>query len=361
MKTQLRSIIAVSLLSSLHLTAQVDQAQIVPFQAGTPARASDMNQNIQTLITAINNNTAQLQALQNQMSIIASVTNLPQPTLQQNLAGSVYHVGILEIAHGTSSTRTGLTEIGDMRHTIFGETGTLTLNTDNTLTITLVGNESTANLTINSGFDETDPTNPFPLIMDVNVAQEGFPETETLTGTWSLAGSVLTLDLDGDTETFSVSVDGNTLFNSSTDTNNDDPNITLHDVSVDVGVRISKPQPNIEITVESTTGTLIFNPANNGASEELNDTNTKVIVIKNTGNGNLVLGSSAMIQDAGGDFMLTSQTGSVTIAPGAEYTTLELDNPLTQGSTRKDAAIYLMSNDPDTPTFIVNIHSTNNP
>lgn len=353
MKLSRKIITIISLLLPLGISAQVDESQIIQFQAGTPARAADMNQTIQALITTINNNNAEIKALRDQLTLVPSKVNLAQPTLQQNLAGSVYHLGILEAAHGTKTTTDGAQQTTRlMRHALFGETGTLTLNADSTLTLGLTGAMRELDLILLSGVNTPSYG---------TTSQFGAPETENLTGTWSLAGSVLTLNLDGDTETFSVSVDGNTLINNGSDTENDDPSITMHTVSMDVGVRISKPQPNIEVVVESGPGVLVFTPINNGVSEGVNDTNAKHIVIKNTGTGNLVLGSSAMIQETGGDFTFTKQTGSVTIAPNTEYRMLELVNPLSQGGTRRDAAIYLMTNDPDTPTFIVNVHSTNNP
>lgn len=362
MKMPLRPIIAVSLLSSLPLTAQVNQSQIIPFQAGTPARAADMNQNIDELIRAVNENTAQLKALQDQMSIIASVINLPQPTLQQNLAGSVYKLGIMETGIGASSHRNGLTEIGNMRHNMFNESGDLTLNVDGSASYAFNGKEREFLLDINSGFHADDPNSPFPAIIDVNVSNSGtWNEVDTITGTWSVSGNVLTLNVDGDTETFFVSTDGNSLLNNAIDADNGDPNITMHSSSLDVGIRISKPQPNLEVQIDSVSGGHVhIDPPNNGTPFLNNDTNGKLIVIKNTGTGNLVLGSSALIQDPGGDFTFAGQTGSVTIAPGAEHS-IEFVNPLSQGSTRKDAAIYLMTNDPDTPTFIYNFYSTNNP
>ena len=357
MKTPVRSIVAVSLLSSLSLTAQVAQ-----FQPGTPARAADMN----ALVTAINNNTAQLKALQDQMSIVASVTNLPQPTLQQNLAGSVYHVGILETAHGTSTSLNGEQRTRLMRHTLFGETGTLTLNTDNTVTLTLAGKESEANLTLLSGVPTADPANETPSYGSVSQTQ--FVENETLTGTWSVAGNVLTLNLDGDTETFSVSVDGNTLFNSAADTNNDNPNITMYSVGLDVGIRIHKPQPNILVRFrkrivdryEWTEAT------NNGDPYRLiidmyTLANNDKLFIKNTGGANLVLGSRLMIQTQGTGLLVAPQSSPITIPPNTEIEIVVTQSSLPPLYGTEDiASIYFMSNDPDTPTLIANISSIGN-
>lgn len=350
------------LLLSSQIFAQVDETQIIPFQAGTPARAADMNQNIQTLITAINNNTAQIKSLREQLSIVPASINLAQPTLDQELAGSVFRMAIVESAVGGSRDRNGLTEIGNLRHKVFGEDASITLNADHTLSLTTNSRERESNLDINSGYDAADPSNPFPLIIDVNVLTDlDTVESPTFSGTWSVSGQVLTLNYDGESETYSVSVDGNTLLAQGSDVDNDDPNITMVSVGMDVATRIHKPQPNIEIDVETFGGLLDFNAVNNGPSELVNDTNTKTFKIKNTGSANLIIGSSSLIQEAGADFTFTKQHGPITIAPNSESTLLKLDNPLTQGSNRKDASVYIMTNDPDTPTFIVNIHSTNNP
>jgi hypothetical protein len=368
MKTRIiPSLLTCFLFAGIATSDPVDEGQIIDFQAGTPARAADMNQTMQELISAINDNAAEVKALREQLSIVASKVNLPQPTLEQNLAGSVYRVNSLEAGHGTSSVRTGLTEIGRLRDSVFAESGTLTLNANNTLSYAFAGSANEAEVFVNSGFSAEDPNSQFPVIMDVNVSQADFPENDTLPGTWALAGNVLTLTLDGEDETVAVSVDGNTLLLGGTDSFVDG-GLNMFEASMAVAVRVSKPQPNIEVRVEirSTAAPypwiLESNPENNGAAELINQNNGQYrIVISNTGTGDLVLGSSIMIQDTGGDFSFPNQNAPITIAPGTEYTGLVLTNPVSSGSNRRDAAIYLMSNDPDTPTFIYNIYSDQEP
>lgn len=341
------------LLINSQMIAQVDEAQIIPFQAGAPARAADVNQNIQTLITAINNNNAEIKLLREQLALVPSKINLPQPTQQQNLAGSIYHVGILEAAHGTSTTLNGEQRTRLMRHMLFGETGTLTLNTDNTVTLTLAGKQSEADLTLLSGVPAADPTNESPSYGSISQAE--FVENETLTGTWSLAGSVLTLVLDGDTETFSVSVDGNTLFNNGADTDTDDPNITMHSVSMDVGVRISKPQPNIYVFFKRSDG-VEMPLLNDGTKYILNSggTSTFKIHMRNTGTSDLIVGSQAVIRTSGNNDLVMTSSNRV-LAPGEDQWVLVTDN--VSGGLDSEASVYLMSNDTDTPTYIVNVNS----
>ncbi|MGJ8649467.1 MAG: hypothetical protein ACSHX4_03830 [Opitutaceae bacterium] len=380
-KTYSKLIAVLSILCPLSLFAQVNDAQIIPFQAGTPATAADMNQNIDELTRAINENTAQLQALQEQMSIIASVINLAEPTLQENLSGSVYKLGILEIGHGVSDVLAGEYRTQLMRDSIWGESGTLTLNANNTASLVLNGQQSEALLNLGSGVPAADPSAETPSYGDVSLSSFP-PESETIAGTWSLAGNVLSVVLGIDTQTFNVSIDGNTLLHTFTDSE-PDGTMTVRYAGMDLGIRISKPQPNIEVEIDAD---VFENPdwnvipilaTNSGAPHSIFDgpgsgsqsgiesfrasaaSNGRKIYIKNTGTSDLTLGSSALQQTQGGGLSLQNQGGPITIAPNTEFELTITDTVFDETAvTATDlGAIYLMTNDPDTPTFIVNISS----
>lgn len=358
MKTMNKLIAIVGLLCPMGISAQVDETQIIPFQAGTPATAAHMNQTIQALIATINSNNAELKLLRQELALVPTTVNLPQPTLEQDIAGSVYRLGYFSVEAGNNNfIRDGDYKVQNIRHTINNGEIILTLNTDGTLTLQLDEHEREMNLYI-LRYEPSGAT----VLSDGTVSSErgDFPTVETINGTWSVAGNILTLNLGGDAETLFVSPDGNSVFNNENDTYVDN-GLNMFGANLFMGVRISKPQPNIEVHFPvpgEITSTIVV--VNNDDPVKFDDTNPRTITIKNTGNGNLVLGSSALIQDVGGDFTFPTQDAPVSIAPNTEFT-LQVTNPHDQGNNRQDGKVYLMTNDPDTPTFILNIYSTDNP
>lgn len=349
--------------ATLAQAASVNENNVVDFQAGQPACAADVNQTIQALVDAINDNTAQIAALQDQVSIIASVVNLAQPTLQQELEGSVFQFASLDVGAGATQVRNGLTEIGTMRHAIYYEAGTLTLNSDGTLDFSSDFRERETNLSINSGFDQLDPSNPFPLIMDVDVSDDiDESGTFSIAGTWSLIGQELHLTIDGENEVLHVSTDGTTILSQNTDMDTGSNVDTLF-ISMVVGIRTYKPQPDIHVKIDNTGNSpAIIDAENNGTpfhlfSQGANVGDGRHIYIENTGDVDLILGSRALIQPTDSAFSMEAQSGPVTIAPNTEIS-IRIDSDMPAlGEPEDTAAIYLMSNDPDTPTFIVNVKS----
>lgn len=367
-----------SLLSPMSISAQVDQAQVIPFQAGTPATAADMNQNIQALIAVINSNNAEIKALRDELALVPSNAqvesikeelalvptklNLPQPTLQQEMSGSVYRLGSISASLGTKESATG----SDMRNKIHAAEGYLTLKSDGSMTLAIDQRERLVDTNVINGregaiTDGNGDEVKFPIFTAASFYTEDLPENDPFDGTWSLAGRTLTLGLGGDAVTFFVSVDGSTLFNNEKDLSTDF-GFSMYSFNMAVGVRISKPQPNILVRIDNTGSSPdIIDAVNNGTPSHLikgSSTNGRRIYVRNTGDADLVLGSRTVIHTQGGGMSIPPQTGTISIAPNTEISIPVTDINIPTISEQEDlAGIYLMSNDSDAPTFIVNIKS----
>lgn len=106
---------------SASLLSQVNESQVVQFEAGTPAKAAEVNQNFQALVDAINANA----------TAIAAIVSGAGTTLEESLGGSTYQ--FVGLGTGTGATSTNL---GD--HPLNVVAG---LNATLTLTRTVVEND----------------------------------------------------------------------------------------------------------------------------------------------------------------------------------------------------------------------------
>ena len=76
--------------------------------------------------------------------------------------------------------------------------------------------------------------------------------------------------------------------------------------------------------------------------------------MRNTGTSDLIVGSQAVIRTSGNNDLVMTSSNRV-LAPGEDQWVLVTDN--VSGGLDSEASVYLMSNDTDTPTYIVNVKS----
>lgn len=206
-KNAITSALSIALLT-LSLTADtVDNAEIVTFVAGDPACAADVNQTIQELISAINDNNAQIAALE--ARVVALETT---PTLLSIVSGSSYTVYSHEVGIGASSDTDGH---GILNSFLGAETAIYTLESNGDLTVSYDYSERFTALRANhhqldpAFLDGQNQEGVSQVVLDNDVIDNGSgSDTE---GNWSLSGSTLTVNWDGDTEEFLVSPDGNMI------------------------------------------------------------------------------------------------------------------------------------------------------
>jgi len=241
MKKSIQYTLALSFFGSISVFAQVAEEQVISFEAGTPATAADMNQNIQALIAAINENHTQIEALQEQVGMLTELVNQPTQSLEEQITGSSYHVVNYRVSHGSSS---GSRLLGDstlleraVRQTLLGEGGTLTLNADQTINFSLAGTEKELSLYLTEVRDSDGAFSRFSAQRTTLVENNN----DTITGTWSLTGQVLNLNLVFDEEeegvAFQVSVDGNNLVMLLNQTEVDDGGMRVESMSLVTGTR----------------------------------------------------------------------------------------------------------------------------
>ncbi len=190
------SILSMSaVLIALSLSADtVDNAEIVTFTAATPACAADVNQTIQELVSAINDNNAQIAALE------ARIAALEAPTLSAILTGSTFTVYTIETGVGATS---GAGSAGILNAFVGGDTSIFTLSAGGILSVSYDFTERATTLDVEQNlFGDEDNI----VTIQTDIQDSG---TGTDTGTWSLSGSTLTISYDGDTDEYLVTPDGN--------------------------------------------------------------------------------------------------------------------------------------------------------
>ena len=124
-------------LPGLLLADPVNETQVITFQAGQPACAADMNQTVQALIAAVNDNAARIAELEAQL-------RRAQRPLSAKVLGSSYQIYSYEAGLGEVSTTQNVggpgsivaNTHGKLGHSSFIETGTLVLNIDGTASLT---------------------------------------------------------------------------------------------------------------------------------------------------------------------------------------------------------------------------------
>lgn len=208
-----------ALLITLSLTADtVDNAEIVTFTAATPAKADDVNQTIQELVSAVNDNAARVATLEGQVATLQSEVGTLEtqvaaleatPTLLSILTGSSFTVYSHEVGVGASSDGE---QHGILNSFVFGESAQYQLGIGGVLSVGAVYVERGTAVRVNhhqldpaflSGQNQEGVTQ---VTIDTDINATGF---DIFSGTWSLSGSTLTVTYDGDTETYLVTPDGN--------------------------------------------------------------------------------------------------------------------------------------------------------
>lgn len=161
--------------------SEVDSGQITTFESGTPARASEVNNTLQALIDAINDNAARIEAL--------------EAASERNVAGRTYALrgnGVIFIGGPNDSYGDGF---GNASAGTFLDSGTVTFAADGTLSLSLTFYEGEIGMN------------------DGGLYQDGAEaENWEASGTWTQSGSDLTLVIPGeDVVELMVSKDGSTV------------------------------------------------------------------------------------------------------------------------------------------------------
>lgn len=176
------------------LQAQVDESKVTTFQAGTPAKADEVNANFQALIEAINENANAIEA---NATAILSLNNGGNTVL--DLDDSVFKFKGLGLYSGADSDQHG----DHIASGLMAIDATLTLSSDGNYSwVESQFKDVVTRLT--SEDNGTDP-NTQKAVAEVE------SETVTTNGTWSLNGQVLTLSNLEILGTFHVSLAGDTI------------------------------------------------------------------------------------------------------------------------------------------------------
>jgi len=179
---------------------EVDAANVTDFSNGSPADADEVNANFQALITAINDNASRLAALES--SSASSDNSVAGKTFKLN------QIGILLIGNGEGAATSAN----------LSQSYIVTFNSN--MTYTFIGEENEGELnTVTGAFG--------------NVTQG---EAVDLSGSYTQTGSNVALDIDGESITFSASLDGNVIILSEFGFGDDGGGFTRSETSFLVGV-----------------------------------------------------------------------------------------------------------------------------
>lgn len=186
LKSFLAGILVVSFVAAVAST--VEPTSITRFQAGTPARADDVNSTIQALVDAIDDNARRIEALEQ---------NKTSCSLVERIKGSTFQLFAHYNVIGGDSFMTSW----DSHYYAFGRINEIyTFNEDGTFT---------ANAENNGVFPDYTPGEfETPSVTTVQHASDDFSDD----GTWELVGNQLTLTFFDGEITATVSPDGNTAF-----------------------------------------------------------------------------------------------------------------------------------------------------
>ena len=342
------------------LADPVDPDDITTFQAGQPACAADVNETIQALITAVNDNAARVAELE------AALRNAHRP-LQDLVSGSTYNIYSQAVGNGLdeqyspgaipNTTIVGVTH-GALAMWSYYEVGELVLNDDGTVSLTTENHERELYLSTYSTHDVDSQSVPEVARVDLTSGLEDV-QSGTLSGTWVLSGQELTLTFgtgeDQDQSVFTVSPDGENLMLGGKETENlsyGSNTIPLLEGNFAMGVRINPPDifvetfdgapyPNNGPTIEfaAQPGESVFRSVRIVNLGDSDLTNMSVDITPFEGPGQIyeiVKGLDGPTLGPGEQVLITMRFTNT--SPGNAFATLEID-----------------SDDPDTSTFDVNL------
>jgi hypothetical protein len=317
----------------------VDNAQITTFQSGTPATAADINQNFQALIDAINDNAVRIAQLE-------AAARIPGRTLLEQVSGSVYQFYVSELGTGTASALNGTSPNQSSNKALylwaFGEQGTLTFNTDGTLSFSSNFREREIEVTTQGSYDGS-VTPAYEQVNTVKI-EKSLDDTDTAAevGTWSLSGQDLTFITDGESTVLKVSPDGETLMlGESSDSTAGSPfgtDIGMLSVSTILGTRINPMNLNLENFDGSDYAHQSNYTAETGESVTLR--------LVNLGDSDLTSLSLAVT----GGLSITNGLSATSVGPGAH----QLITVTYSGGTAK---LTITSDDTDTPSYEINFQN----
>ncbi|GGF74009.1 hypothetical protein [Alteromonas lipolytica] len=215
--------------------AEVESADVTTFVSGTPATAADVNSTIAALVTAINDNAvtiAQLQStLNSQASRIAAletaVESLKSADSAFTLAGSTYRVGYIGAGHNYSS------DTGYGASDSYGGNALVTFNDGGVLDITeLTELEQELSFDLYCS-DQADSSTCSRNLQD-------YSDAGSISGTWSLSGNEISITLEGETETWYVSDNGDVILAKDTTDILQEGTSSAFWANLSIGVKVSQ-------------------------------------------------------------------------------------------------------------------------
>lgn len=321
MKPLLHVLAYLTLLTQLGFTAPVDEGQVTTFAAGEPAVAAEVNQTLQALITAINDNASRLQALEEQNDPLTALASL-----SDRISDSKFRLMSLGVGVGNNGTRVTNNVRGSYDTVILNENGTFSGSINETL------RESSIDVSVNVGSD--------PLSSHVTIP-EGVNETldEGFGGAWSLSGQILTLDGDN----YFVSLDGNLLISGGQADESLSGGVTLTEVDLVIGVRVV--EPIIRVERNSPSPATLANDETFDKSSFIPHTNPIFYTIYNDGKGPLEF---TLTEDDPDNKIAVTDPPQTNIVPANGNTTFRV--AYTSAETGSGTFI-ISSNDPDNTPF----------
>lgn len=343
-------------LPAMLLADPVDPNAITTFQAGQPACAEDVNQTIQALITAVNDNAARVAELE------AALRNAHRP-LVDLVTGSTYKIYIQSSAIGEIETNTpennaetpvvSFTE-GRLGFWSFVELGTITLNSGGTASFEFDGHEREVYLDTFASHDEDSPSVPRIDTVSLSTPIDD-AEIDVIPGTWSLNGQSISVVFDGDTTVFTVSPDGENLMLGEKSVENvpgAGGTLSLLEAGMGMGVRTNPPK----VFVETFDGTPY---PNNGPTIDFDAPQGESVFqslrIVNLGDSDLTNMSLDItpFEGPGQIYEIVKGLDGPTLGPGEQVL---ITIRFTDTSTGNQYATFeIDSDDPATPTFEVNL------
>lgn len=233
------NLLAISVLLACGVNAaEVNQDNVVTFTSGTPAKAAEVNTTVSALVSAINDNAATIASLQETIDAQAARISALETTVdgleanttpaQSNaVEGASYRV----VYMGSGYNYDEGTSWGSLDN--YGGSGLVTFVAGGTLDVT-EGYEEERELALDASC--TDITD-FSTCTREQIVYG--PDSFTISGTWTQTGNSITVTLDGQTENWYVSPDGNVLIPAKTTeiVSTSDP-VTFF-ATMQVGVRVS--------------------------------------------------------------------------------------------------------------------------
>jgi len=349
-------------LPTMSFADPVDEGQVTEFEAGQPACAADVNQTIQALITAVNDNAARVAELE------AALRNAHRP-LQDMVSGSTYKFYSQTVGNGADEQYTsgpnpefdiaGTTQ-GALALWSYYEVGEVVLNDNGTASLTTDNHERELYLTTFGtnyvGDLSTTLVSQVDLINDLDDTQ-----VSVESGTWVLSGQTLTLTFgageDEEEAVFTVSPDGESLMMGGKETENlsyGSTTIPLLEGSFAMGVRVNPP----DLFVETFDGTPY---PNNGPTIDFPADYTESVFrsvrLINLGDSDLTNMTLDItpFEGPGQIYEIVKGLDGPTLGPGEQVLITMRFTDTNEGGGNAFATLEIDSNDPDTPNFEVNL------